>query len=139
MVYPFVHFWSSWGETSVRYREFVVMKNSETCPIVKRLMKLILDCRSLPTSVPCCPRSAALLGATASPYQFARHNMQVYFVFLSWVLTQRSLTKTNWQCIPLTCYIRRICILFNVTHPKWAKKAGVGIKLSKEVIKRNRL
>ena len=139
MVYSFVQFWSSCGETLVRYCEFVVMKISEMCPIVKRLTKLIFDCRGLPTSLPCCPGSAALLGATASPFQFARHNMQVYFVFLSCILTQPWLIKKDWQCIPLTCYIQRICILFNVKHPKWAKKAGVGIKLSKQVIKRNRL
>ena len=40
LLYCFVHFWSSFGETLVHCREFVVMKISKICTIVKRLINI---------------------------------------------------------------------------------------------------
>ena len=43
LLYCFVHFWCSYVETLVQYREIVAMKIFEISPIVKRLMKLIFS------------------------------------------------------------------------------------------------
>ena len=65
LLHYFVHFWSSYGKTLVQYGKLVVMKISEICPIVKRLMKLIFDARRPTNFSTLHPGPAAALGGTA--------------------------------------------------------------------------